>query len=120
MHYANCKAYNADFDGDEMNAHFPQNEIARAECYQIGKLILKLIDFQHWIHFEVLINCIDRDVAEGYYSLHYSRIKSPLNKISFLSFKVVAENWTTMNVDSCKKTSRSTTSSGYVVYGRPA
>ena len=43
MHYANCKAYNADFDGDEMNAHFPQNEIARAECYQIGKLILKLV-----------------------------------------------------------------------------
>jgi len=36
MHYANCKAYNADFDGDEMNAHFPQNEIARSECYQLG------------------------------------------------------------------------------------
>ncbi|KAJ9578155.1 hypothetical protein L9F63_024983 [Diploptera punctata] len=31
LHYANCKAYNADFDGDEMNAHFPQNEIARSE-----------------------------------------------------------------------------------------
>jgi len=39
MHYANCKAYNADFDGDEMNAHFPQNEIARAECYQLGNFI---------------------------------------------------------------------------------
>jgi DNA-directed RNA polymerase I subunit RPA1 len=24
MHYANCKTYNADFDGDEMNMHFPQ------------------------------------------------------------------------------------------------
>jgi DNA-directed RNA polymerase I subunit RPA1 len=24
MHYANCKTYNADFDGDEMNLHFPQ------------------------------------------------------------------------------------------------
>ncbi|XP_064604874.1 DNA-directed RNA polymerase I subunit RPA1-like [Liolophura sinensis] len=33
MHYANCKAYNADFDGDEMNAHFPQNEFCRAEAY---------------------------------------------------------------------------------------
>lgn len=31
FHYSNCKAYNADFDGDEMNAHLPQNEIARAE-----------------------------------------------------------------------------------------
>ena len=36
LHYANCKSYNADFDGDEMNAHFPQNELARAEGYSIG------------------------------------------------------------------------------------
>ncbi|XP_064477096.1 DNA-directed RNA polymerase I subunit RPA1-like [Ornithodoros turicata] len=32
LHYANCKCYNADFDGDEMNAHFPQSELARAEA----------------------------------------------------------------------------------------
>ena len=31
MPYANCKAYNADFDGDELNLHFPQNECARSE-----------------------------------------------------------------------------------------
>ncbi|XP_067885420.1 DNA-directed RNA polymerase I subunit RPA1 [Heterodontus francisci] len=36
LHYANCKAYNADFDGDEMNAHFPQNELGRAEAYTIA------------------------------------------------------------------------------------
>ena len=36
MHYANCNTYNADFDGDEMNLHFPQNEIARAEALQIA------------------------------------------------------------------------------------
>uniref|UniRef100_A0A4W3IH92 DNA-directed RNA polymerase subunit n=1 Tax=Callorhinchus milii TaxID=7868 RepID=A0A4W3IH92_CALMI len=36
LHYANCKAYNADFDGDEMNAHFPQNELGRAEAYIIA------------------------------------------------------------------------------------
>ena len=35
MHYANCKAYNADFDGDEMNVHFPQNELTRAEAYNL-------------------------------------------------------------------------------------
>ena len=35
MHYANCNTYNADFDGDEINLHFPQNELARAEAYQI-------------------------------------------------------------------------------------
>ncbi|KAG0308698.1 hypothetical protein BGZ98_007169 [Dissophora globulifera] len=36
MHYANCNTYNADFDGDEMNVHFPQNEIARAEAKLIA------------------------------------------------------------------------------------
>lgn len=37
MHYANCNTYNADFDGDEMNAHFPQNEVARAEAMLIAR-----------------------------------------------------------------------------------
>ena len=35
LHYAICKSYNADFDGDEMNAHFPQNEVARSEAHHI-------------------------------------------------------------------------------------
>lgn len=42
LHYANCKCYNADFDGDEMNAHFPQNELARAEAYNIGMYVITL------------------------------------------------------------------------------
>ncbi|KAI9026955.1 hypothetical protein DFJ74DRAFT_704381 [Hyaloraphidium curvatum] len=37
MHYANCNTYNADFDGDEMNVHFPQNEVARAEAMLIAR-----------------------------------------------------------------------------------
>lgn len=36
MHYANCKSYNADFDGDEMNLHFLQSNVARAEAYYIS------------------------------------------------------------------------------------
>ncbi|KAF8306029.1 beta and beta-prime subunits of DNA dependent RNA-polymerase [Clavulina sp. PMI_390] len=36
MHYANCNSYNADFDGDEMNLHFPQNQIPRAEAMMIA------------------------------------------------------------------------------------
>lgn len=36
MHYANCNTYNADFDGDEMNMHFPQNELARAEAMMLA------------------------------------------------------------------------------------
>jgi DNA-directed RNA polymerase beta' subunit len=35
LHYAICKSYNADFDGDEMNAHYPQNEVARSEAHNI-------------------------------------------------------------------------------------
>jgi DNA-directed RNA polymerase I subunit RPA1 len=36
MHYANCKSYNADFDGDEMNIHLPQNYTAVAEAYELA------------------------------------------------------------------------------------
>ncbi|KAJ1915101.1 hypothetical protein H4219_004493 [Mycoemilia scoparia] len=36
MHYANCNTYNADFDGDEMNMHFPQSETARTEAMMIA------------------------------------------------------------------------------------
>lgn len=36
MHYANCNTYNADFDGDEMNMHLPQNAIAQAEAREIA------------------------------------------------------------------------------------
>ena len=35
FHYANCKTFNADFDGDEMNLHLPQDELARSEAYHI-------------------------------------------------------------------------------------
>ncbi|KAJ0980081.1 hypothetical protein J5N97_015555 [Dioscorea zingiberensis] len=35
MHYANCSTYNADFDGDEMNVHLPQDEVSRAEAFSI-------------------------------------------------------------------------------------
>jgi len=32
MNYANCKSYNADFDGDEMNLHALQNYMSKAEA----------------------------------------------------------------------------------------
>lgn len=38
LHYSNCKAYNADFDGDEMNAHCPQNELGRSEAYHLANV----------------------------------------------------------------------------------
>lgn len=43
MHYANCNTYNADFDGDEMNCHFPQSDLARAEAQYIARTDLQYI-----------------------------------------------------------------------------
>jgi len=37
LHYANCKTYNADFDGDEMNLHAPQDPIGRIEALAIAR-----------------------------------------------------------------------------------
>jgi len=36
MHYANCNTYNADYDGDEMNCHFPQSYLAMAESHVLA------------------------------------------------------------------------------------
>ncbi|CCA72815.1 probable DNA-directed RNA polymerase I [Serendipita indica DSM 11827] len=36
MHYANCNSYNADFDGDEMNVHFPQSQLSRSEAFNLS------------------------------------------------------------------------------------
>lgn len=43
FHYANCGSYNADFDGDEMNVHVPQDYIARAEAEEL------LLSSKHYI-----------------------------------------------------------------------
>lgn len=57
LHYANCKAYNADFDGDEMNAHFPQDEISRAEAYTIGGVMLfNFLNLNPYVLFLVRIS----------------------------------------------------------------
>ena len=36
MHYANCGSLNADFDGDEINLHLPQDHLARAEGHLLA------------------------------------------------------------------------------------
>ncbi|KAJ1870253.1 hypothetical protein LPJ71_012036, partial [Coemansia sp. S17] len=35
FHYMNCNQFNSDFDGDEMNMHFPQSQAARSELSNI-------------------------------------------------------------------------------------
>ncbi|KAF7262245.1 hypothetical protein EG68_00459 [Paragonimus skrjabini miyazakii] len=38
MHYSNCRAYNADFDGDEMNGHLVQSYKANAELETLASV----------------------------------------------------------------------------------
>ncbi|OON21796.1 RNA polymerase Rpb1, domain 2 [Opisthorchis viverrini] len=38
MHYSNCRAYNADFDGDEMNGHLVQSYTALAELESLASV----------------------------------------------------------------------------------
>jgi DNA-directed RNA polymerase I subunit RPA1 len=38
-----CNTYNADFDGDEMNCHFPQSDLARAEAEGIANTDLQYL-----------------------------------------------------------------------------
>ena len=86
MHYANCNTYNADFDGDEMNMHFPQNEVARAEALQIadtnnqylsgtqGKPLRGLI--QDHLSVSVGLCSLDSFFSRSdYYSLVYAAIQ---------------------------------------------
>ncbi|KAF3898590.1 DNA-directed RNA polymerase I subunit [Trichophyton interdigitale] len=86
MHYANCNTYNADFDGDEMNMHFPQNEIARAEAMQLadtdhqylvatsGKPLRGLI--QDHLSMGVWLTCRDSFFDEDdYHQLLYSCLR---------------------------------------------
>jgi DNA-directed RNA polymerase I subunit RPA1 len=40
---SDCNTYNADFDGDEMNCHFPQSDLARAEAEYLAKTDLQFI-----------------------------------------------------------------------------
>lgn len=44
---ADCKPYNADFDGDEMNIHLPQNEEATAEAEILMKVEKQILSPRH-------------------------------------------------------------------------
>lgn len=88
LHYANCKSYNADFDGDEMNAHFPQSHLGRSEainitssCYNYlsprdGKPLTGLI--QDYMVSGVLLTVRDRFfTVEKFNKLLYSALVNP-------------------------------------------
>ena len=72
LHPAACFPYNADFDGDEMNIHSPQNEEARAEA----KILLDVKEnLMSPKNNTTLIGCIS-DAITGSYLLGKEKVTS--------------------------------------------
>ncbi|GJC82412.1 DNA-directed RNA polymerase I subunit RPA190 [Colletotrichum liriopes] len=105
MHYANCNTYNADFDGDEMNMHFPQNEVARAEALQIadtdhqylsgtaGKPLRGLIQD----HLSVSVALCNKDTffdRDSYQQLIYSALRPESGHILGERIELLPRRWT--------------------------
>ncbi|MEK6973710.1 MAG: hypothetical protein AABW41_00475 [Nanoarchaeota archaeon] len=59
----NCGPYNADFDGDEMNLHIPQNEEARAEAEILMQVQSHIISPKNGLN---IIGCIDDAIVGNY------------------------------------------------------
>jgi len=72
LHPATCFPYNADFDGDEMNIHSPQNEEARAEAKILLDVKQNLISPKNNTN---LIGCIS-DAITGNYLLGQEELTS--------------------------------------------
>lgn len=70
MHPASCNPYNADFDGDEMNVHCPQNEEARAEAEILLNVSNNLFSPKNNMN---LLGCND-DAMTGNYILSESKL----------------------------------------------
>lgn len=49
MNYAPCKAYNADFDGDEMNGHFVQSFLGQVEASELGMRTIFVITYLNFV-----------------------------------------------------------------------
>jgi DNA-directed RNA polymerase subunit A' len=72
LHPAAAAPYNADFDGDEMNIHSPQNEEARAEAKILLDVKRNLMSPKNNTS---LIGCVD-DTITGNYILGFDELSS--------------------------------------------
>jgi len=63
-----CVPYNADFDGDEMNLHIPQNEEARAEADILMQVQTQIISPKHGRN---IIGCIEDSISGNYLLTKY-------------------------------------------------
>jgi len=75
-----CNPYNADFDGDEMNLHIPQNEEARAEAKILMLVETQIISPRYGLS---VVGCI-HDAITGNYLLTKELVLSRDEAISLL------------------------------------
>ena len=73
LHPAVCNPYNADFDGDEMNLHFPQNEEARAEAEILMQVQTQLITPKNGSN---VIGCVEDSISGNYILTKYTKMSS--------------------------------------------
>ncbi|MFA5953442.1 MAG: DNA-directed RNA polymerase subunit A' [Candidatus Pacearchaeota archaeon] len=101
MHPASCTPYNADFDGDEMNIHSPQNEEARAEAKILLDVKNNLISPKNNTN---LVGCIVDSITGNYLIglkefsreeanqlLYNSGIDSPITKKSISGLELFSK-----------------------------
>ncbi len=75
-----CAPYNADFDGDEMNLHVPQNEEARAEARILMSVETQLISPRYGLS---VVGCI-HDAITGNYLLTKELVLSRVEALDLL------------------------------------
>lgn len=71
MHYANCSSYNADFDGDEMNAHFVQVRASLLLLLFLS-LFFCVIYITTYISCFVLLSSMPSPHSVMIFSMHHS------------------------------------------------
>ncbi|MBU0979934.1 MAG: DNA-directed RNA polymerase subunit A' [Nanoarchaeota archaeon] len=76
-----CHPYNADFDGDEMNLHIPQNEEARAEAEILMEVQTQLISPRYGLS---VMGCV-QDAISGNYILTKSLEMTRHEAVALLS-----------------------------------
>jgi len=89
LHPAATTPYNADFDGDEMNIHSPQNEEARIEAKNLMNVKENLMSPKNNSN---LIGCISDAITGGYLLSHDTLSKGDAQQLLFESGKQISFN----------------------------
>lgn len=89
MNTNTCTAYNADFDGDEMNMHVPQSEAARVELLEIGMVQHHIINPKTCGPIIVLI----QDAMLGIYLMTQSHVQVSARRLSTILCRLDDCKW---------------------------